>query len=285
VRPDVDLTGFTLIAMNRDPSVTVLDPQGGFGGSRMLAMLPLESPGVDWAVGLKPPRLYVTEPAAKRLTVIDTERWQRVASVALPDPPGVALLQHDGRYLWVASQHDGAVTTVSPDTLGLAARIPVGAGTHRLAITGDDSRLFVTNEDDGSVSIVDSRRLTVIATIPVGTAPRAVAISTLANLGYVAVADSIAILDPAHDDLIGHIDGIAGASAVAISSDGRWGFAASPTRRLVSPEWSSCDRASSPAQVRAGHRSERSRQPSQRAVHGQYANWSVGKSIQPGAAG
>ena len=43
VRPDVDLTGFTLVAMNRDPSVTVLDPQGGFGGSRMLAMLPLEN--------------------------------------------------------------------------------------------------------------------------------------------------------------------------------------------------------------------------------------------------
>ena len=59
VRPDVDLTGFTLAVMNRDPTVTVLDPQGGFGGSRMLAMLPLESPGVDMAVGLKPPRLYV----------------------------------------------------------------------------------------------------------------------------------------------------------------------------------------------------------------------------------
>ena len=45
VRPDVDLTGFTLAVMNRDPTVTVLDPQGGFGGSRMLAMLPLEFAG------------------------------------------------------------------------------------------------------------------------------------------------------------------------------------------------------------------------------------------------
>ncbi|MFZ0016686.1 MAG: YncE family protein [Acetobacteraceae bacterium] len=233
VRPDVDLTGFTLVAMNRDPSVTVLDPQGGFGGSRMLAMLPLESPGMDWAVGLKPPRLYVTEPEAKRLAVIDTERWQRTASIAMPDSPAAALLQHDGRYLWVAAQRDGAVTTLAPDTLAVAARIPLGAGTHLLAITSDDGRLFVTNQDDGSVSVIDPRVLAVVATIPVGTAPRAIATSALANLVYVAVADSIAVLDPVHNTLTGRIDGIAGAAALAISPDGRWGFVASPARSQV----------------------------------------------------
>jgi YVTN family beta-propeller protein len=233
VRPDVDLTGFTLVAMNRDPSVTVLDPQSGYGGSRMLAMLPLESRGMDWAVGLKPPRLYVTEPDAGRLAVIDTERWQRIASVALPDAPAAALLQHDGRYLWLAARRDGAVTAVAPDTLASAARITVGAGTHRLAITGDDTRLLVTNQDDGTVSVVDPRGLAVVATIPVGTAPRAIAVSALASLAYVAVASSIAIVDPTHDSLTGHIDGIADASAVAISPDGRWGFATSPARNQV----------------------------------------------------
>ncbi len=165
VRPDVDLTGFTLVAMNRDPSVTVLDPRGGFGGSRVLAMVPLESPGADWAVGLTPRRLYVTQPTAKRLAVIETERWQRIASVALPDGPAAAVLQHDGGYLWVAAQRDGAVTAIVPDTLALAARIPAGAGTHLLAITGDDRRLFVTNQDDASVSIIDPRRLAVVATV------------------------------------------------------------------------------------------------------------------------
>ncbi len=135
VRPDVDLTGFTLAVMNRDPTVTVLDPQGGFGGSRMLAMLPLASPGVDMAVGLKPPRLYVTEPAARRLGVIDTERWQQPVSVALADSPAAVLLQHDGRRLWVAAARDGAVTAIATDDLAVTARIPVGAGGHLLAVT------------------------------------------------------------------------------------------------------------------------------------------------------
>jgi YVTN family beta-propeller protein len=234
VRPDVDMTGFTLVAMNRDPSVTVLDPRGGFGGSRMLALLPLESPGADWAVGLKPPRLYVTEPSASRIAVIDTERWQQTASVALPDAPAAALLQHDERYLWLAAQRGGVVTAVATDTLASAARIPLGAGPHALAITSDDRRLFVTNQDDGSVSIIDPRGLTLVVTIPVGTVPRAIAMSALASLAYVAVAGSIAVLDPAHDTVTGHIDGIADVTAVAISPDGRWGFAASPARNLVS---------------------------------------------------
>jgi YVTN family beta-propeller protein len=233
VRPDVDLTGFTLVAMNRDPSVTVLDPRSGFGGSRVLAMLPLESPGLDWAVGSTPPRLYVTEPAAGRLAVIDTDRWQQTASVALTGAPGAALLQHDGRYLWVADRRDGAVTAVASDTLVPAARIRVGAGMHRLALFGDDRRLLVTNQDEGSISVIDPRGLTTVATIPVGPAPRAIAVSTLASLAYVAVADSIAIFDPAGDAVTGHIDGVAGAVAAAISPDGRWGFAATPARNEV----------------------------------------------------
>jgi YVTN family beta-propeller protein len=234
LRPDVDLTGFLVVAMNRDPSLTVLDPQGGFGGSRALAMLSLKSPGADWAVGLTPPRLYVTEPAAKQLSVFDTERWQQVTSVAMPDSPAAALLQHDGRYLWVAAQRDGAVTALAPDPLAVIARIAVGAGRHFLAITSDDRRLIVTNQDDGSVSVIDPYELAVVASVPVGAAPRAIAVSALAGLAYVAVADSIAVIDPAHNTLTGHIDGIAGAAAVTISPDGRWGFAANPERNQVS---------------------------------------------------
>jgi YVTN family beta-propeller protein len=233
VRPDVDLTGFTLVAMNRDPTVTVLDPQGGFGGSRMLAILPLESPGVDMAVGLKPPRLYITEPVARRLAVIDTERWQQTVSVALTDSPASVLLQHDGRRLWVAAARDGAVTAMAADDLAVAARIPIGGGAHLLAMTGDDHRLLVTNHDDGSVTVIDPQELAVAATVSVGPAPRAIAISALAGLAYVAVADSIAVIDPARGATVGRIDGAAGATAIAISPDGRWGFAANPDANQI----------------------------------------------------
>jgi YVTN family beta-propeller protein len=233
VRPDVDLTGFTLAVMNRDPTVTVLDPQGGLGGSRMLAMLPLESPGVDMAVGLKPPRLYITEPAAKRLGVIDTERWQQPVNVALADPPAALLLQHDGQRFWVAAARDGAVTAIATGDLAVNARIPLGGGAHLLAMTGDDHRLLVTNQDDGSVTVIDPQGQAAVATVSVGPAPRAMVMSALAGLAYVAVADAIAVIDPARGALTGRIDGVAGVTAMAISPDGRWGFAANPDANRV----------------------------------------------------
>ncbi len=233
VRPDVDLTGFTLAVMNRDPTVTVLDPQGGFGGSRMLAMLPLESPGVDMAIGLKPPRLYIAEPAARSLGVIDTDLWQQPVSVAVADSPAVVLLQHDGLRLWVAATRDGAVTAIATDNLAVTARIPVGGGGHLLVMTRDDHRLLVTNHDDGSVNVIDLQGLGVVATVSAGAAPRAMVMSDLAELAYVAVADSIAVVDPARGALTGRIDGVAGATAMAISPDGRWGFAANPNANKV----------------------------------------------------
>jgi YVTN family beta-propeller protein len=233
VRPDVDLTGFTLVVMNRDPTVTVLDPQGGFGGSRMLAMLPLESAGADMAIGLKPPRLYVTEPIAKRLAVIDTERWQQPVSVTLADAPAALVLQHDGRRLWVATVRDGAVTAMATDDLAVAGRVPVGRGAHLLAMTGDDRRLLVTNQDDGSVTVIDPQGLTAFATVSVGAAPSAIVMSALAGLAYVAVADSIAAVDPTGGTLAGRVNGAGGATAIAISPDGRWGFATNPGANQV----------------------------------------------------
>jgi YVTN family beta-propeller protein len=234
VQPDVDLTGFTLVAMNRDASVTVLDPRGGFGGSRMLAMLPLRSPGIDWAVGRSPPRLYVSEWEAGSIGVIDTERWQQTTNVSSPDPPGALVMQHDGKYLWVAARHDGALTAISTDDLSIAAHIPIGTGEHRLALSNDDKRLFVTNRDSGSVSVIDPVQLAGVATIQIGTDPRAIAVSALANLVYVAVADAIEVIDPVHATLSGRINGIEDAQAIAISPNGRLGFAVSPARDQVS---------------------------------------------------
>jgi YVTN family beta-propeller protein len=143
------------------------------------------------------------------------------------------LLQHDGLRVWVAAAHDGAATAIATDDLAVAARIPVGGGSHVLAMTGDDHRLLVTNQDDGSVTVIDPQGLSVVATVSAGVAPRAMVISALAGLAYVAVADSIAVIDPGRAALIGRIDGVAGVTAMAISPDGRWGFAANPNANKV----------------------------------------------------
>jgi YVTN family beta-propeller protein len=133
----------------------------------------------------------------------------------------------------VAAAREGLVSGLSTDDLAVAARIPVGGGAHSLAMTGDDRRLLVTNQDDDSVSVIDLQGLAAVATVRVGAAPRAIVVSALAGLAYVAIADSIAVIDVARGTLAGRINGAVGATTIAVSPDGRWGFAANPAGNQV----------------------------------------------------
>ena len=47
-RPQVDLNTYYVITLNAEPSVAVIDPLLGFGGSKLLTAVTLQSPGVDW---------------------------------------------------------------------------------------------------------------------------------------------------------------------------------------------------------------------------------------------
>src|SRR5262245_50726021 len=49
-RPDVDLNVYHVLALNTDPTITVVDPHFSFGGSQLLALVSLQSPGEDWAL-------------------------------------------------------------------------------------------------------------------------------------------------------------------------------------------------------------------------------------------
>jgi YVTN family beta-propeller protein len=200
----------------------------------MITELPLTSPGRDWAVGLDPPRLYVAEQGARHVAVIDSERWQRLADAALTDPPGQMQLQHDGRYLWVAAARDGGVVALDiARGMTSAVRIATGGGSHRLALTADDRFLLVTNQDEGTVSVIDVAGLSKAREIQVGKTPGPIAISALAGIAYVAVDGAIVAIDPERDVPVARIEGVPGITALGITLDGRWGFAASPLQDRV----------------------------------------------------
>ena len=232
-RPDVDLTGFSLLSLNRDPSITVIDPQSGYNGSRTITEIALNSPGTDWAVGRDPPRIYVAETAARQIAVIDTDHWRRGADIATPDQPGAMRLLGDGRTLWIAAATDGDLVAVDTNSLQELTRLPVGHGAHRLASTDNDRYLLVTNSADGTVTIIDGPALTKVRDIKVGSVVGPVAVSDLAGAIYVATADDIVAIDPARDAPLARIEGVSGATALGIAPDGRWGFVASSTQNKV----------------------------------------------------
>ena len=230
-RPTSDLNSYYILALNREPSISVIDPLSGFAGSRLFTLVALSSPGEDWALSDDRKRLYVSMPLSNQVAVVDATTWKTVANLdAGPKPTRVAL-QHDGRYLWVgndaAEGEEGGVTVIDTVTLRVAARLKTGAGHHEIAFADDDSLAFVTNRLAGTLSVVDVRKLSKVADVKVGALPSSLAFSTLGKAVYVASEGdgTIAAVGGPRHELLAVMKAQPGLRAVRLMPDGRFGFA------------------------------------------------------------
>jgi hypothetical protein len=74
-RPDVDLNSYYILALNESPDITVIDPLIGFGGSKLLTLVMMKSPGEDWVLSSNGERLFVSLPLINQVAVVDTRTW------------------------------------------------------------------------------------------------------------------------------------------------------------------------------------------------------------------
>lgn len=186
-RPLVDLNAHYLLVLNRDPSISVIDPLGGISGRTSLyANVVLRRAGADWAEHPGRRRLFVTMPRADQVAVIDTESFRVIANLNTGREPVRVLAQRLGTLAFVANNGDGTLTVLDAASDRPLTTLRVGAGHHELALAEDASRLYVTNKDARSVSVVDTAHLKVLQTIDVGGVPVAVTYSPLAAAAFVA---------------------------------------------------------------------------------------------------
>ena len=189
-QPDLDLNVFYVLALNADPTITVVDPLFGFGGTKLLALVVLDSPGEDWAIDDDDQYLYVSLPDSDAVAVIDTDSWRVHQSLGVGARPRRIAFQPDGAYLWVASWENTPKTS-GVDVIRVAdgtvlAHIATGAGTHDLAFTPDNEFAFVTNRDADTVSVIDIRTLLEVEELATGSQPVSIGYSSLAQAAYVA---------------------------------------------------------------------------------------------------
>jgi YVTN family beta-propeller protein len=229
-RPDVDLNSFFVLALNREASISVIDPLLGFGGSKLLTLIMLKSPGEDWALTSNRETLFVSLPAAGQIAVVDTGTWKVTGYVDAGARPMRIALQPDEKYLWVANDAEGAqsggVTLIDTDTLKPAASITTGAGHHELAFT-DDSRFgFVTNKQSGTLSVVAVAKLQKTQDVKVGAAPVSLAFSSLSKAVYVASESdgAITVVDGRTQQVVSTMRAQAGLNTLRIEAKGRYGF-------------------------------------------------------------
>jgi YVTN family beta-propeller protein len=230
-RPDVDLNSYYILALNQSADITVIDPLLGFGGSKLLTLVMMKSPGEDWVLSGDGEKLFVSLPLINQVAVIGTRRWTVDTYIDTGIKPTLLNLQPDQKYLWVANDGNDAepsgVTVIDTVTLKVAAQIPTGAGHHQIVISGDNRFAFVSNRESGTVSIIDVRKLVKISEVSVGANPVALARSELSQAIYVAseTEGTITVIDERSQKVLARMKAKAGSRSVRFAPGGRYGFA------------------------------------------------------------
>jgi len=240
-RAELDLNAYYVLALNQDPSISVVDPLFGFGGSKLLTTVELPGPGGDWALSADGERLFVTLPDHDRVAVVETASWQVATTVPTGPGPVRIAAQPDGAYLWIGWSEGagetarGGVTVVSATAMKAVAEFATGAGPHDLAFSDDGRYAYVTNRGAGTVSVIDVPGLAVAATVATGPAPVAVAYSPLAGAAFVAdeIAGTVSVIEGAGPEPAARIAVAPGLGRLRFAPDGRLGFVPVPAGDAV----------------------------------------------------
>ncbi len=232
-RPELDLNSYYVLSLNDDASITVVDPFFGFGGSKLLALVLLESPGEDWTLSADKRRLYVSLPAVDKVAVVDTRSWKVTAALETAPRPRRLAIQPDQAYVWAAWEgqagEPSGVDVFDPRTGARAGRIVTGPGAHDIAFSDDSRFAFVANRAGGTVSVIDVRRLVKVRDVKTGAEPVSLAFSAPAGAAYVAHADGwIAALDGESPEPAARFRAEPGLGRLSFAPGGRFGFVVHP---------------------------------------------------------
>lgn len=240
IRPLVDLNGYFLVVMNRDNSITVIDPMVSMAGrTNTLASIVLKSPGLDWVNLGEQKRMYVTMPGIGKVAAIDTESFKVVADIDAGKNPTRITRQPDGKYLWIGNnsrdESESGVTVIDAASLKVVAQIPTGRGHHEIALSADSRTAYISNRDDGSVSLIDVARLKKIKDLKTGAMPLSVSYSKLSGAAYVSNGKdgSISVIDGKSHDIIKTIAAKPGIGPLRFTPDGRFGMVVNTAEHVV----------------------------------------------------
>jgi YVTN family beta-propeller protein len=237
-RPMIDLNAYYVLTLNSEPSISVVDPLLGYGGSKLLALVTLKSRGEDWVLTKDQRKIFVSMPLSNQVAVIDTNTWQVISNINVGSKPARLVLRDDEKYLLVGcdgDQGEGGAAVIDTAELRVVAQIRTGAGHHEIAATGDNRFALITNKDDGTVSIIDLQKLEKVKSIKVGRLPSSIAFSAISRAAYVVNEGegTISVIAGASNDLLTSIKAEPGIKAIRLAPGGRLGFVANPEKNLV----------------------------------------------------
>ena len=236
-RPMLDLTSYYLLVMNKDSSISVIDPVLGLRGiTHLYTMVLLQSPGEDWVKSRDGKKLFVSMPRAGKVASVDTDSFRVTGNIEAGSRPVRVAIQPDGKYLWVgndaAKAGESGVTVVDAGDGKVLARIATGAGHHEIAFSDDGRFAYATNLESGTLSVIDVRTFAKVRDVATGPAPTAIAWSSLAKALYVTDGKegTITVVDGNRHEPVARIAAAPGLNAIAFSPGRRYAIALSGTK-------------------------------------------------------
>ncbi|MFZ6710943.1 hypothetical protein [Undibacterium sp. TC9W] len=229
--PALSLNAYYVLAMNEDNSISVINPQTGFGGSKLLTMVILHGPGQDWL--LTPEQnLWVSQPQVDEVALVDTRNWQVKTHVPVSGHPRQMAQRPGAQQVWVLT--DDGVTVLASTNGQVLAAIKTGLGNHTIAFSDDGKSAFVSNATDNSISLIDAGCLKKLADINGGIKPVAMAWSSKAQLLYVAhEGDGQIIAFDVAGKQAASIKALPGIFTIRFTPDGRYGFVLNPQKNKL----------------------------------------------------
>lgn len=234
-RPDADMNGYYVAALNDDSSITVVDPQFASGKSRLVSMIKLDGRGEDWALNASQSRMYAAIPEANEIAEINTGDWQIVHRAPVARTARL-ILQPDDHYLWASYEGvQSGVAVLRADDLSLVKLIQLGKGPHDIAFSSDNRLAFVTSKAGGDVSVIDIPRLVKIKELKTGGRPFQIAFSPIAQSAYAIDGEQgvIIAIGGAKHDIVARIAAEPGLTQISFPADGRLGFVLNPDKGKV----------------------------------------------------
>lgn len=181
-QPLLDLTGYYVLTLDRESSISVLDPAVSFAGkSSLYSVIKLGSQGFDWLKTSDDTRLFVALPENKEVIVIDLQTLQIIKRLMLPGQPTRLALMPGERLLWVGQtgQQDTDSQLSVIDTLDghIVTSLPLPKGHHEFAFSEQGKQVFVSNRDDGSILMLDGQSINVKKTWKIEGIPLSLAVT------------------------------------------------------------------------------------------------------------
>jgi YVTN family beta-propeller protein len=161
----------------------------------------------DLALARDGKHLFATNLASGKLSVIDTDALETIASIPTGSRCHVVTLTNDNRQAWVANIGEDNISIVDTASYRILGTTPVGKGPTGIAFSVDGRFAYVSNQGDKNVAVVDTASHLVIKTIPVKANPHFLVLGPDRRIwGTNTGENDIYVIDPMVQDIIATLE-------------------------------------------------------------------------------